>query len=75
MVNETKVTSTNTFVVNLFAFESNTESKNDKTTLFPDFPRILDQPVNLDIPNATYMWFSAVLVLAFRWPLPVAFIT
>ena len=59
-VNETKVTLRNTFVVNLFALESDTEPKNDKTTLFPDFPWILDEPVNTYIPNATYMWFSGL---------------
>ena len=36
-VNKTKVTSRNTFIDNLFALESERESKNDEKSLFRDF--------------------------------------
>ena len=57
-VNETKLTSRNTFIVILFALESKKVSKNEKSTLFWDYPRSLDLSVNLYPPNATYMRFS-----------------
>ena len=41
-VNETKITSINAFIDNLFALESQKESKNDEKTVFRDFPKILD---------------------------------
>ena len=45
-INEIKVTSTNIFIDNLFALESEKESKNDERTLFWDYPRIFDLSVN-----------------------------
>ena len=45
-VNETKVTSGNTFIGNLFALENDKESENDERTLFRDYSWILDLAVN-----------------------------
>ena len=45
-VNETKVTSTNVFIDNHFALESEKELKNDKRSLFQDFTQILDLSLN-----------------------------
>ena len=45
-VSETKVTTRNAFIDNIFALESEKESKNDERTLFEDYPRILDLAVN-----------------------------
>ena len=42
----TKVTLENAFIDNLFALESEKESKNDESTLFPDHPRIVDLFIN-----------------------------
>ena len=44
--NETKVTMGNGFIDNIFALESEKESKNDERTLFGDYMRILDLAVN-----------------------------
>ena len=41
-VDETKVTSRNTFFVNVFALRSDKESKNNERTLFQDCPWSLD---------------------------------
>ena len=59
-INETEVTSRNAFDVNLFALESQKESKYEERTLFRDSPRILDQSVNPQTPNATCLWFSGL---------------
>ena len=53
---QTKVTSRNAFIDNLFALESEKESKNDERIFFRDYPWISDLSVNPSI--ATYMWFS-----------------
>ena len=45
-VNETKVTSRNAFIDNIFALESEKESRNDERTLFGDYLRIFDLAVN-----------------------------
>ena len=45
-VNETKVTLRNAFIDNIFALESEKESKNDERNLFGDYPQILDLAVN-----------------------------
>ena len=45
-VNETKVTSINNFIDNLFTIKSKKESKNDRRALFRDYLRILDLDVN-----------------------------
>ena len=45
-VNETNVTSRKAFIDNLFALESEKESKNDKRTFFGDCPWIVDLSVN-----------------------------
>ena len=45
-VRVSKVTSRNAFIVNLFATESERESKNDETTLSGDCLPILDLSVN-----------------------------
>ena len=45
-VNETKVTLRNAFIDNIFALESEKQSKNDERTLFGDYPKILDLSVN-----------------------------
>ena len=45
-VNETKVDSSNAFIIILFALESEKESKNDEGTLFWDCPRSLDLSLN-----------------------------
>ena len=44
-VNETKTTSGNAVIRNLFALKIEIESKNDERTLFSDFSRILDLAV------------------------------
>ena len=41
-VNETKLTSRNAFIVNIFALESEKEPKNDEKTLFWDSLQSLD---------------------------------
>ena len=45
-VNEANLTSTNAFIVNLFALESKKESNNDKRTLLWDCPQSLDLSLN-----------------------------
>ena len=45
-VNETKVTSKNAFTENVFTFESEKETKNEKRNFFSDYPEILDLAVN-----------------------------
>ena len=47
MVNETKVTSRNSFIVNPFELESEKESKSKKRALFRDCPWIIDLSVNI----------------------------
>ena len=44
--NETKFTSRNAFIDNLFALESEKEFKIDEGTLFGDCPQIVDLSVN-----------------------------
>ena len=46
-VNETTVTSKNGFTDNIFAFESQKETENDKTSLFWDYSQIIDLDVSL----------------------------
>ena len=45
-VNETRVTSINTFFDNHFALKSEKEAKNDERTLFWEYTQILDLAVN-----------------------------
>ena len=45
-VNETKLTSRNAFIVNIFALESEKEPKNDEKTLFWDSLQSLDLSLN-----------------------------
>ena len=45
-ISGTKVTLRKAFIDNHFALESEKESKNGVTTLFPDCPRIVDLSVN-----------------------------
>ena len=77
-INETKVTSKNAFIDNLFALESEKESKNDERTLFPDCPRILDLSVS---PESVRLWmphicgFLDCFSFGHFWPHPVAFKT
>ena len=59
-VNETKVTSRNTFIDNFFALKSEEERKNDERTFFSDYPQILDLAVNPETANLTYMWFPGL---------------
>ena len=57
-INETKVTSGNAFIANVFALESATESKKYKKSFFQDFPRIFCLSVYPYTMNATYKWCS-----------------
>ena len=61
-VNETKVTSRNAFLVNLFALVSEKESQNDndEKTLVRDYLWSLDLSLNLYASNTTYMRFSGL---------------
>ena len=54
-VNQTKVTSINTFIGNIFTLQTEKTSKNDKRTVFLDCSRILDCCFNTQTLNATYM--------------------
>ena len=72
-VNETKVSSRNTFIDNIFALESETESRNNEKTVFRDYPRLLDLAVNPSTTNAEYVVCWTFLVLAIFWQLPVSF--
>ena len=60
-VNETKVTSRNAFIDNLFPLESGKESENDKTIHFSDYAQIFDLVDNPETTNTTYMWFLELL--------------
>ena len=45
-VNETKLTSTNAFIVNFFTLESKKRPINNERTFFWDYPRGLDLSLN-----------------------------
>ena len=60
MVNETKTTSRNAFINNVFALKSEKESRNDKKTLFWDYAWIPDLTVNPYTGSATYVWFPGL---------------
>ena len=55
-VNETKINSRNTFIDNLFALESEKDSKNDETTLLRNWPQILDFFINTECYIYTVFW-------------------
>ena len=57
-INETKVTSRNTAIVNLFVLGNEKESKMTKGPSFRTACEGLDVSVNPQAPNGTYMWFS-----------------
>ena len=59
-VNETKVTSRNTFIDNLFPLKSEKEAKMDEATLFETACVFLTCLLPLD-PESTSMWFSGLL--------------
>ena len=46
MINETKITSINSFIDNIFELSSEKDSKNDEKTLFWDCPWIIELSVN-----------------------------
>ena len=71
-VNETKITSGNVFIVNLFALGN---EKNQKITKGPSFGTVGGVLTTVLAIAPVYAFFWTILVLAIFWPLLVAFRT
>ena len=71
--NETKLTSRNAFIVDLFGLESGKEPRNGERTLFWDSKQSLDLSRNPQPPNHALAFFRTTLVLNMFWPLPIVF--
>ena len=70
---ETKLTSRNAFIVDIFGLESGKEPRNGERSLLWDSKQSLDLPRNPQPPNHALAFFRTTLVLTIFWPLPIVF--